>query len=328
MTEQPLVSVVVPFLNAATFLEECIESVVGQTYAHWELLLVDDGSTDRSTEVAREYTARHADRIRYVEHPGHENRGATTSRNLGIRHARGRYVAFLDADDAWLPAKLAEQVAIAEAEPEVSMVHGAALCWRSWTGAPDDLGADEQPATTLRNRLLRPPSLLTIAYPLGKEPAPPPSDLLVRRSLLDRIGGFEEGFQGIFQLYEDQAFLAKVYLHGAVYVADACWTKYRIHPNSCVARVRGAGHRDLVRLFYFEWLEKYLASQGVRDREVWRRLRSRVWQLRHPALYGVLRDLRSSRLVRAGIRLSRLSRLETVLPRVRPHGAGAGRTGR
>ena len=94
-----LVSTIIIFLNAERFLAEAIESVLAQTYPTWELWLVDDGSTDRSSQLARDYAARHAARIHYLEHPGHENRGKSASRNLGLRHARGEYVALLDADD-------------------------------------------------------------------------------------------------------------------------------------------------------------------------------------------------------------------------------------
>lgn len=89
MSEAPLVSVVTIFLDAERFIEEAIESVFAQTYDRWELLLVDDGSTDRSRDVARRYAARYPSRVRYLEHPGHQNRGMSPSRNLGIAHAAG-----------------------------------------------------------------------------------------------------------------------------------------------------------------------------------------------------------------------------------------------
>jgi hypothetical protein len=120
--------------------------------------------------------------------------------------------------------------------------------------------------------------LLLSSYPLGPGGAPCPSDLLVRAECLERVGGFVEEFAGIYQLYEDQAFLAKVYLDGPVFTADSCWTKYRLHDDSCMARVRRAGHRDRVRSYYFRWLRRYIRSAGVRDprvhaaaRDAWRR---------------------------------------------------------
>ena len=76
-----LVSVIIPFLNAARFLAEAIDSVIGQTYSEWELLLIDDGSADASSGIAQEYAAKHPGRIRYYTHPGGINRGMCTSRN-------------------------------------------------------------------------------------------------------------------------------------------------------------------------------------------------------------------------------------------------------
>src|SRR6266508_1759684 len=101
MKNQPLVSVVIIFWNADRFLREAIESVFAQAHTKWELLLVDDGSTDRSTEIARTYAHRYPGTVHYFEHHDHQNRGMSASRNLGIRNAQGKYIAFLDADDVW-----------------------------------------------------------------------------------------------------------------------------------------------------------------------------------------------------------------------------------
>src|SRR5216684_3354263 len=103
MMNRPLTSVIMIFLNAEKFIQEAIESVFAQGYDSWELLLVDDGSTDSSTVLALRYAEQYPVKVRYIEHEGHQNRGMSASRNLGIRHAQGEYLAFLDADDVWLP---------------------------------------------------------------------------------------------------------------------------------------------------------------------------------------------------------------------------------
>src|SRR5919107_4151720 len=130
--QPPRVSVVIPFLNDERFLPEAIAAVFRQTYEDWELVLVDDGSRDHSTDIARGYAGRMPDRVFYLEHPGHENRGISASRNLGISRARGTYVAFLDSDDVWPDTKLDEQVHIMEAHPAVDLLYGTALVWYSW----------------------------------------------------------------------------------------------------------------------------------------------------------------------------------------------------
>src|SRR5436190_7341573 len=117
------VSIVTPFLNAERFITESIESVLAQTWHGWELLLIDDGSTDGSTAIAQRYAAAHPEKIRYLTHQERRNCGASASRNLGARHARGEYLAFLDADDVYLPRKLEEQVPLLDAQPDAAMLY-------------------------------------------------------------------------------------------------------------------------------------------------------------------------------------------------------------
>ena len=99
ISSQPMVSVTIPFLNPGEYFEATIRSVLAQTYKNWELLLLDDGSTDNSTAIAQNYAERYPNQVRYFEHEGHQNRGLSATRNLGISKAQGEYIAFLDADD-------------------------------------------------------------------------------------------------------------------------------------------------------------------------------------------------------------------------------------
>jgi len=286
MSSQPLVSVIVPFFNAERFLQEAIDSVMAQTYDHWELVLVDDGSTDLSPAIARRYAVAHAGKVRCLTHPGRRNRGACASRNLAVREACGDYVALLDADDMWLPHKLEQQVAILASHPEAAMVYGATQYWQSWAGTIADASRDRVPELGVEtNTLMRPPALLKHAAPLGQAITPCPSDLICRRDMIERVGGFEESFRGIYQLYEDQAFLVKVYLHEAVFVAGECWDKYQEHPDSCVSTVKKAGQHHAARRFFLGWLQEYLARQGVEDPEIWEALRRVSWPYRHPILH-------------------------------------------
>jgi hypothetical protein len=84
----------------------------------------------------------------------------------------------------------------------------------------------------------------------------------MRRDTARRVGGFEESFRGKYQLYEDQAFLAKVYLGESVYISNENWIRYRIHPNSCVSAVTRAGDYEAVRMFFLKWLEWRLSLCG------------------------------------------------------------------
>ncbi len=106
-----LVSIVIPVYNASGVIRETLDSVVSQTFRDWELILVDDGSTDKSVEIIEEYIRTHEDMpVRLVKNSSGRH-GAAHARNTGIEHARGRYLAYIDADDLWVRDKLEKQLA-------------------------------------------------------------------------------------------------------------------------------------------------------------------------------------------------------------------------
>jgi glycosyltransferase involved in cell wall biosynthesis len=112
------VSIVMAAKNYARFLPEAIESVLAQTFADWELLIVDDGSTDYTPDVVQPFLA--DPRVKYTRS---DRLGQSRAKNLGIRFARGEFIAFLDADDAWEPTKLDKQLPLFMNRPEVGVVY-------------------------------------------------------------------------------------------------------------------------------------------------------------------------------------------------------------
>lgn len=281
------VSIVTPFLNAAPFIEEAVHSVLAQTYPHWELLLVDDGSTDASTAIAQALAAAYPDRIRYLTHPGRANKGASASRNLATTMARGELIAFLDADDVYLPAKLEAQIALLDAHPEAGMLYGGTEYWYSWTGRIEDRGRDTvwrrfgvTPGTTID-----PPRLLATFLRDGGT-VPCMGSVLARRDAIERVGGWEDAFRHICT---DQVFHAKMALHHAVFVADGCWDRYRQHDGSACHTVARAGQLDAAFLRYLTWLEAYLDDQRVVDTDLRAALREALRRYRHPWLHRVQR---------------------------------------
>ena len=296
-----LISIVTPFLNVAPYLEEAIESVLRQSFGGWELILVDDGSDDAGPEIARRYARQHPERITVLEHPGRANRGISASRNLGAAIARGEWIACLDGDDVWPPDKLAEQVAILRRHPEVRLLLGASLYWRSWDRSSS--GRDEVIAVGApQDTVIEPPALLTLLYPLGTGAAPSMNTVLVHASALRRVGGWEEQFQ---TAYEDQALLTKLYLETPAYVSSACWDFYRQRADSCMALELGPGGYRHHRRRFLEWFEGYLRERDLEGTDVWR-----AWQR---ALLRYRRPIRH--------RISRLS--GHALDRIRRFGRGA-----
>jgi glycosyltransferase involved in cell wall biosynthesis len=288
MNGYPRVSVVVIFLNGGRFIEEAVESVFAQSWQDWELLLVDDGSTDSSTAFTRALAAEQPSKVRYLEHAGHANLGMSASRNRGIEEARGDYVALLDADDVWLPGKLAEQVAALEAHPEAGMVYGSALYWRSWTGCPDDAGRDLLILCRVRPGAVHHPPSLVSGLLSGSVTTPCPSCILFRRDVGLRIGGFEPAFR---TLYEDQVFFAKMALQTPILVTNTFWIRYRHHPDSACAQESADGGAGAARRRYLDWLESYLDRTGSANRRVRWGIRRERWYLDHPRLARITFDL-------------------------------------
>ena len=292
---EPLVSTIMIFLNGERFIEEAVDSVFAQTYGNWELLLVDDGSSDGSTAYALGLAEKHPGRVRYVEHPGHVNRGMSASRNLGLAHARGTYVALLDADDVWVPHKLRQQVDLLERHPDVGMVYGNALYWHSWGDEGSGVDTLMLPRGVRPGRVYRPPELLP-GYLTGGVMVPGTSCMMLRRDAMERVGGFEAEFRS---MYEDQAFLAKIALHAPILIWNEHWFNYRQHGGSSTS-LEGSGHYpDPARIRFLEWLERYLERTGWATRRLLRIVRRELWYQHHPriargseAVHRFLRRLR------------------------------------
>ena len=165
MKESPLVSVIIPVYNYDRYLAEAVESVLNQTYQHVEVIVVDDGSTDRSGEVAKSF----ADRGVQYCYQVHSGIGPT--RNKGVELARGDFIAFLDADDRWPIQKIERQLGAFETDPELEMVFGQALQLQN--GSEWESGV----------------SAYKVAVD-GMVPGMVPGTMLIKRDAFDRVGKF------------------------------------------------------------------------------------------------------------------------------------------
>lgn len=274
---KPLVSIVLIFLNEEKFISEAIASVFAQNYSNWEILLVDDGSTDGSSAIALSYESKFPERVKYLEHQGHKNCGMSASRNLGINNADGKYIAFIDGDDVWLPHKLEQQVEIMEAQPNAALVCGRTKWWYGWTGKSEDEQRDFiQKLDLPLDSLVQPPAVLLLF--LTNEWASL-CDILVRREAINAVGGYENSFRG---MYEDQAFHAKLCLNYPVYVSSECWYLYRQHPEACTIQSHTTQKYFNARKAFLIWLEQYLIEQQAQKTAVWQFVRQDIWHYRHP----------------------------------------------
>jgi glycosyltransferase involved in cell wall biosynthesis len=292
------------FRNAASFFEEAIDSVLTQTYADWELLLVDDGAEDGSDELALQYVDRFPERIRYLAHDGRVNRGTARSRNLGVENARGRYVAELDADDVWQPQFLERRVAALEREPNTVLAFSPVLRWYSWSGAAEDAERDwiARPWDSI-GETIEPPSLLPIL--LERAPAGGvPKGWLIRREAILAVGGYPEEFR---DMYEDQALLCMIGLTGRARYLGECDYYYRRHVHSMVSVLNRTRDPREMRARFLGWLQDYLRRIGNVDGTVHRSLRRELRRCHYPRLTRLGDHLAAlpARVVRKLVRLAR-----------------------
>jgi len=176
----PKVSVVIPTYNRRAYLTEAIDSVLAQTYADYEVIVVDDGSTDGTRQLLDE---RYDDRIRYL---WQENQGESVARNRGIALATGEYIALLDSDDVWLPDRLMKQVPILDAEPDTVLVFGQA-----WLMDADGRRLNDPPLCSDVHESDLTLETLCLENALGSGTC----TALIRREPLDRVGGFDPAIQ-------------------------------------------------------------------------------------------------------------------------------------
>ncbi len=303
-----LVSVIIAFYNEERFLAEAVESVIQQDYPHWELVLVDDGSSDRSTAIAREYAAQYVGKIRYHEHENHSNKGLSASRNAGIRQAKGDIISILDADDVWLPSKISGHVMIFQQYPETSMVVEGSIYWNDWNDPTKrnfeiPVGAmmegqknwmkwatpDSEniclPSDMELDRVYERSEVMSLLYPFGTGAAPCPCSWSIKKEAIERVGGFEESFTKENQLYEDQAFLFKIYLQEKVFISSAFNNYYRQRPESIVKWVKAKGHYKAVRKYFLEWMQAYLKKHGIQDAHLDTLIKKALFPYRYPNYY-------------------------------------------
>jgi glycosyltransferase involved in cell wall biosynthesis len=248
----PTVSVIIPFLNMRRFLPDAVESVLAQTAADWELLLVDDGSGDGSAELAREFAQRDPARVRALLPAASDAHGASAARNRGLREARGELIAFLDADDAWLPEKLVRQRRVLAESPAAAMTFARV---RYFFDNPAEGPEWDQPFAPLEDRIYFPPEL-TAAFLADANIYPCPTATLIRRAALEAVGGFEERFR---QVRTDLAVWSKLSLRFPVRADSAVVARYRQHGQSSVARMAGDPEANRKNeMDFWSWLLGYL----------------------------------------------------------------------
>jgi glycosyltransferase involved in cell wall biosynthesis len=206
-----------PAYNREKYLAAAIESVIAQTFRDWELVIVDDGSTDRTASIAREFERKHSERIHVL---AQRNGGVTVARNTAIRAAGGTHFAFLDSDDLWPPTKLARQAALFAERPDLAFAYSGYLLIDG-AGRPV---REVRPDPRFQGRI---PDLLWL-----EDNEIVGATLMVRREELFEVGLFDERLKGS----ENLDLRLKLARLGPVAFVDEVLYKYRRHDDSLTSQ--------------------------------------------------------------------------------------------
>ncbi len=246
---KPEVSVVIPAYNAEKYLAETIRSVLDQTYNSYEVIVVDDGSSDGTLEVARSFEPR-------IKALAKSNGGPASARNLAIRNSRGAYIAFLDSDDLWTPDKLERQVALLENNPAVGLTYSEALMFTEDNGERkigDRIGFTLNPSFR---------SLLFGDYI-------PNSTVMIRHACVDKVGLLNESRELIG--VEDYEYWMRVAKHFTMVGIPRPLAYYRIREGNLMGdgsdinkglNLSIAALREIERLYPDLWQE-YQVDRGM-----------------------------------------------------------------
>ena len=249
----PLVSVVIPTYNNAAHVADAVRSVLDQTYANRQVIVVDDGSTDDTPAVLASFR----DRVRCVRK---KNEGAAAARNMGVHLAQGSYVAFLDADDLWAPTKLREQVDVLLASPEFPVVHAdSAVIDASGNVVKESAAPGRQ---TKNGKVFRQFFLCPISLILT-------STVLIRKDCFDKVGLFDPRYP----VFQDYDFFLRLAWEYPVYYLARPLASYRLSPGSLTRTdiQRNVQEQQQILEAFIAERSAYFASHPRLLRRKWRR---------------------------------------------------------
>ncbi len=244
MSDTPLISVVTPTYNRADYLGEAIDSVLAQTYQHFEMLIVDDGSTDATPELMKRYAS--DSRIRYFQQ---ENQGQSVARNRGIAESTGEYICFLDSDNAWLPEKLESSLAHLAANPGTDVVYG------------DCITIDEHGKEISRKNMTRFSGDITAK--LLKDNFVSMNTTMTRAEIIKSVGGFNPQDR----YAEDYGLWLRVATRARFLYVPEYWAYYRVMEDQISSQKvrRLYANQDVIEEFLSHWdhgLSEEQAKEG------------------------------------------------------------------
>jgi glycosyltransferase involved in cell wall biosynthesis len=277
----PKISVIIPAYNAARYICETVDSVLSQTYKNFEVIIIDDGSTDNTQKLLNQYR----DKIKYIYQ---NNKGVAGARNKGIQQAHGKYLAFLDNDDVWLPDKLTKQITISEQNPQVGFIFTdgeffdekglVSLSFCSSRGKQNN-------GTSLKDKIANTSfndgsffqgdfykDLL-----MGDLPGGLASTMFVSKMVLNKVGYFDETLDA----GEDYDLAVRIAMEYPILYLNSVTTRYRLRDDSISGKV------DRRNFFYQEYGAEILKKQlGLCPMHYKSLIKSRILECYKTAIWG------------------------------------------
>lgn len=238
-----------PVYNGALFLEDAIRSVLEQTYLNWELIIVDDGSTDNSLRIAKAFKGEY-EKIKVLQHEGRCNKGVSASRNMAIREAKGNWIALLDADDKWFPGKLKKEAEIIEKHPDVVLLYSKAE--KIYSDTSFDQSVTSVYGSGKNGEISNPFKRLLPGFITST------SAVTFKKEIFLKCGGFNEKLN----FSEDTLLFHQLMEHGNVYCIDEILSTHRIHRTSVVSNT-SVEKRVVSRYIVYEQLLSRVKEENI-----------------------------------------------------------------
>ncbi len=275
-----LVSVVIPAYNVENYISQSIRSVLDQTFNNWELIVIDDGSKDRTGDVCAQFS-------KHIKYYRQVNSGVAAARNKGVELARGDLIALLDADDYWYPNKLEKQIELFKRYPDLDLVTS------NYNYLTDE--GDVLPSAFERNPLVG--AMLEQSRSIGSllfqreqlpeflmNPFGHPSLTIFRKSLFKKVGGYCSAFTVAEDVHFQVRYLAASCAFGAIFEPLGV---YRIRSQSATRNDNARGNEQTVLVY-----RELLRTIGNEHRDLTKALRYRLQTARLDLIYGLAKSKR------------------------------------
>lgn len=228
----PRVSIVMPTYNCAAYIPESIQSVLNQDFQDFELIIVDDGSTDDTENIVSYFEDVLKDRLIYIKT---ENQGASQARNTALKSCRGEFIAFLDADDIWMSKKLSTQLKVFEQFSDIALVFSDALIV--------DASGKSFNKNYIKPWEINLPAREIYGQILAKRNFIPFSTIITKKSIINDIGVFDDAFKSS----QDTDWLLRIAVKYEIKAVNETLSHYRVHPTA-ISRNIGLRKHDTIAI--------------------------------------------------------------------------------